>query len=66
MLVLTRERSERIMIGEEIIITVVEVRGDKVRLGIDAPHGVPVHREEVYKLIQEGKRIAENGGENDE
>lgn len=52
MLVLSREKNERIMIGENIILTVVEIRGDKVRLGIDAPKDVPVHREEVYDAIK--------------
>ncbi|MBI1312751.1 carbon storage regulator CsrA [bacterium] len=51
MLVLTRRKNERIRIGESIVITVVEVRGDKVRIGIEAPKDVPVHREEVYRAI---------------
>lgn len=51
MLVLTRRKNERIHIGESIVITVVEVRGDKVRIGIDAPKEIPVHREEVYQAI---------------
>ena len=52
MLVLSRRRDESIMIGEEITITIVDVRGDKVRLGIKAPPSISVHREEVYKAIQ--------------
>ena len=52
MLVLSRKRDERIVIGGNIVITVVEVRGDKVRLGIEAPSDVPVHRQEVYDAIQ--------------
>lgn len=52
MLVLSRKMDEVIMIGDDIAITVVEVRGDKVRLGIDAPKGVPVHRKEVYDTIK--------------
>ena len=52
MLVLSRRRDESIMIGEEITITIVDVRGDKVRLGIDAPPSISVHREEVYQAIQ--------------
>jgi len=52
MLVLSRHRDESIMIGDEIVITVVDIRGDKVRLGIDAPQDVPVHRQEVYDAIQ--------------
>ncbi len=52
MLVLSRQRDETIMIGDEIEITVVDIRGDKVRLGISAPHSVPVHRKEVYEAIK--------------
>jgi carbon storage regulator len=52
MLVLSRQRDETIMIGDEVEITVVEISGDKVRLGIDAPRQVRVHRKEVYQAIQ--------------
>jgi carbon storage regulator len=52
MLVLSRQRDETIMIGDEIEITVVDIRGDKVRLGINAPRSVHVHRKEVYEAIQ--------------
>ncbi len=52
MLVLSRKKNESIIIDERIVITVVEVRGDKVRLGIEAPREVPVHRSEVYAAIQ--------------
>ena len=51
MLVLSRKRNESIVIDENIVITVVEVRGDKVRLGIEAPREVPVHRSEVHDAI---------------
>jgi carbon storage regulator len=51
MLVLSRKKKESIVIANDIVITVVEVRGDKVRLGIVAPKDVPVHREEVYEAI---------------
>jgi len=51
MLVLSRKKNESIVINNDIIITVVEIRGDKVRLGIVAPKDVPVHREEVYEAI---------------
>ena len=51
MLVLSRKKDERIVIGEDIFITVVEVRGDKVRLGIEAPKEVPIHRQEIFDLI---------------
>ena len=52
MLVLSRQRDETIMIGDEVEITVVDVRGDKVRLGISAPTAVAVHRKEVYEAIE--------------
>ncbi len=53
MLVLSRKKNERIFIGTEITVTVVEVRGDKVRIGIDAPKEMTVHREEVRARIAE-------------
>ncbi len=53
MLVLTRLINETIMIGDEIEITIVDVRGDKVRVGITAPNSVPVHRKEVYLAIKQ-------------
>jgi carbon storage regulator len=52
MLVLSRQRDESIIIGDNIVVTIVDVRGDKVRLGIDAPREVSVHRREVYEAIQ--------------
>jgi carbon storage regulator len=52
MLVLSRHRDECIMIGDDVTITVVDIRGDKVRLGIQAPKDVPVHRQEVYEAIK--------------
>ena len=52
MLVLSRQRDESIIIGDNIVITIVDIRGDKVRLGIEAPKEVPVHRQEVYDAIQ--------------
>lgn len=51
MLVLSRQRDESIMIGDNIVITIVDIRGDKVRLGINAPTEIPVHRQEVYEAI---------------
>lgn len=51
MLVLSRHRDESIMIGDHITVTVVDIRGDKVRLGIEAPVTIPVHRQEVYEAI---------------
>ena len=56
MLVLSRKKNESIIIRDDIVITVVEVRGDKVRLGIEAPKEVPVHRREVYEKIKESER----------
>ncbi len=58
MLVLSRQRDETIMIGDDIEITVVDIRGDKVRLGISAPSSVPVHRKEVYEAIRRENREA--------
>jgi carbon storage regulator len=52
MLVLSRQRDETIMIGDHIEVTVVDVRGDKVRIGINAPTSVAVHRKEVYDAIK--------------
>ncbi len=52
MLVLSRHRDESIMIGDDVVITIVDIRGDKVRLGIDAPQDIPVHRQEVYDAIK--------------
>ncbi|MFN5757598.1 MAG: carbon storage regulator CsrA [Planctomycetia bacterium] len=52
MLVLSRQRDESIMIGDNIVVTIVDIRGDKVRLGINAPAEIPVHRQEVYEAIQ--------------
>ena len=51
MLVLSRKKNESIIIDNNIVVTVVEIRGDKVRLGIEAPKDVPVHRQEVYDAI---------------
>lgn len=58
MLVLSRQRDESIIIGDNVVVTVVDVRGDKVRLGIDAPVEIPVHRREVYEAIQRENRRA--------
>lgn len=58
MLVLSRKKDEKIVIGDNISIMVVEIRGDKVRLGIEAPRDVSVHRREVYEAI---KRREEEG-----
>ena len=56
MLILTRKRNERIMIGDSIEVVIVDLRGEQVQLGINAPKDVPVHRREVYEAI-----VKENG-----
>ncbi|MDH3718075.1 MAG: carbon storage regulator CsrA [Planctomycetota bacterium] len=68
MLVLSRKKNESIVINNDITIVVVEIRGDKVRLGVEAPKEVPVHRREVYEAIKradaaasESKEAAEPG-----
>ena len=58
MLVLSRQHDQTIMIGDDIEITVVDIRGDKVRLGINAPPEIPVHRKEVYDAIKRENRAA--------
>lgn len=55
MLVLSRKKNESIVINDNITIVVVEIRGDKVRLGVEAPKEVPVHRREVFDAIQRGE-----------
>ena len=57
MLVLSRKKNESIIIRDDIVVMVVEVQGDKVRLGIEAPRDVPVHRREVYEKIKESERL---------
>jgi len=54
-LVLSRQKDESIMIGDDVEITIVDVRGDKVRLGINAPRSISVHRKEIYEAIQREK-----------
>lgn len=61
MLVLSRKRNESIVIDNRIVLTVIEIRGDKVRLGIEAPKAVPIHRSEVYEAI---RRIDDESSEN--
>lgn len=56
MLVLSRKKNESIVINDDITIVVVEIRGDKVRLGIEAPKEVPVHRNEVYEAIMRSQQ----------
>ncbi len=68
MLVLSRKRNESVVINDQIVVTVIDVRGDKVRLGIQAPRDVPIHRSEVMAAIQRAQSIGtteadEAGGE---
>jgi carbon storage regulator len=58
MLVLSRKKDESIVINNDITIVVVEIRGDKVRLGVEAPKEVPVHRREVYEAIARSEPVA--------
>ena len=60
MLVLSRKKNESIIINDDITIVVVEIRGDKVRLGVEAPKEVPVHRNEVYEAIRRNQAQAQN------
>lgn len=58
MLVLSRQRDEAVLIGDDVIVRVVDIRGDKVRLGFDAPKDVKIHREEVWLKIKEQEKQA--------
>ena len=60
MLVLSRKKNESIVINDDITIVVVEIRGDKVRLGVEAPKEVPVHRREVFDAIRRDAAAAEH------
>ena len=62
MLVLTRRANQSIMIGADVVVTVLEVRGDQVRIGIDAPRSVSVHREEVFRELEAANRAAASPG----
>ncbi len=62
MLVLSRKKNESVVINDNITIVIVEIRGDKVRLGIEAPKDVPVHRKEIYDAICQSQK-AEEGSE---
>lgn len=62
MLVLSRKKDGAIKIGDDITLYVVEIRGDKVRLGFEAPNEVPIHRQEVYEAIQREKRSGPGDG----
>jgi carbon storage regulator len=62
MLVLTRRSNQSIVIGTDVTITVLEIHGDSVRIGIDAPRSVQVHRSEVFEAVQEANRAAASQG----
>lgn len=64
MLVLSRKKNESIVINDDITIVVVEIRGDKVRLGVEAPKEVPVHRREVYDAIKRSQAQDKPASEN--
>lgn len=55
MLIVTRKPGEKVMVGDQVVITVIEVKGSNVRIGIDAPRAVPVYREEIYAAMQQGE-----------
>ena len=59
MIVLPRKTGESVVIGDDIILTVIEVRGDRVRLGVEHPKGVTVHRHEVYEAIQSQQEVGQ-------
>ena|SRR5919107_4747573 len=58
MLVLTRKKGERVMVGDDIVVTIIDVRGDGVRIGFDAPRGVPIQRAEVLAAVREANAEA--------
>lgn len=62
MLVLTRKTNESIIIGDDVKITVIEVKGEQVKLGISAPKKISIHREEIYLEIQKENRLASEAG----
>lgn len=59
MLVLSRKKNESIIINDNVVVTVVDVRGDKIRLGIQAPPHIPIHRSEVQQAIEEKRNAQE-------
>jgi len=65
MLVLSRHCDEQIMIGDDVVITVVEIRGNKVRIGVEADKSIPVYRREIYDAIQRANREASDEAPNE-
>ena len=61
MLILTRRVGEKLIIGDEISVTILGVKGNQVRIGVHAPNDVPIHREEIYDRIQEERRVLAEG-----
>lgn len=63
MLILSRKKGEQIIVGTDIVITMVEIRGDKCRIGVEAPNHVPVHRREVAEaIVRGGKNLDDSSG----
>lgn len=65
MLILTRKTGEKVMIGDDVELTVLGIKGNQVRVGVDAPKDIAVHREEVYLRIQNEKQTEDNSQEDD-
>ncbi|WP_431219488.1 carbon storage regulator CsrA [Leifsonia xyli] len=66
MLVLTRKAGERVLIGDDIVVTILESRGDGVRIGIDAPRGIRIQRDEVVKAVTEANQEATESAATDD
>jgi carbon storage regulator CsrA len=62
MLILTRKIGETLMVGDNVTVKVLSVKGNQIRLGVEAPRNISVHREEVYERIQAGETMPRNGG----